>query len=274
MILKYEIDETIKVKEYLTKVLSANLIQTLNEKGANYLVNNQLVKNYYVMNKGDVLQVVIPVIDTNVKPQKGEIEILYEDDYLLIINKEHDVATIPTRMHYDHSLANFVAYYYVTKGINAGIHFVNRLDAATSGIIVVAKNPYVAENMKDAIEEKKYYALLWGNVEKDGVVRTTIVKDENSIIKRKNIEGESAFTSYNVVKKYDDKTLVLATLHTGKTHQLRLHFNYIGHNIVGDKLYGNDNEDILHLHSSYLKFIHPITKKVVEINSFPKWIEE
>lgn len=271
MLLKYKVEETIKVKDFLDKKISSNLLKELNLNKLSYLVNNQNVLNYYMMKKGDELTILVPPTKTNVKATPGDIDILYEDDYLLIINKEADIATIPTRAHYDKSLANFVAYYYITKGINAGIHFVNRLDAATSGIIVVAKNSYIAEVMKDAIKEKKYHALLWGILDKDGVIKTTIVKDETSIIKRKNIEGESAFTSYKILEKYDDKTLVEAALHTGKTHQLRLHFNHIGHNIIGDKLYGNDDIDLLHLHSSYLYFIHPITGENIYINSKPKW---
>lgn len=271
MLLKFKIEEECKVKDFLDKKISANLLKELNLTKSSYIVNNQNVLNYYMMKKGDVLTILVPPTKTNVKATPGDIDILYEDDYLLIINKENDVATIPTRAHYECSLANFVAYYYVKKGISAGIHFVNRLDAATSGIIVVAKNSYIAEVMKDAIKEKKYHALLWGSLDRDGVIKTSIVKDETSIIKRKNIEGDSAFTTYKVLEKYEDKTLVEAILHTGKTHQLRLHFNHIGHNIVGDKLYGKDDVETLHLHSSNLYFVHPITGEDIYINSKAKW---
>lgn len=268
MILTFNIETTITVKEYLDKKLTSKLLRNTYLQ---FIVGNQSVKNYYLMHKGDVLKVIIPPSKSDVIACKGELDILYEDDYLLIINKPNEIATIPTRRHYKSSLANIVKYYYITKGINAGIHFVNRLDAPTSGIVVVAKNIYIADIMKASIQEKKYLLKVWGTLLEDGSVKTTIVKDENSIIKRKNIEGNNSYTTYRVLKNEDDKTLIEATLHTGKTHQLRLHFNYLNHNILGDKLYGNDDIDLLYLHSYYLKFIHPITKDEITINSLPVW---
>ena len=268
MILTFKIEEEIKVKDFLVKKLTS---KQLRNKDLMFIVNNQNVKNYYLMKKDDELKVIIPSIDSSVLATKGELDILYEDDYLLILNKPNDIATIPTRKHYNSSLANIVQYYYVTKGISAGIHFVNRLDAPTSGIVVVAKNSYIADSMKSKILEKKYLLKVWGQLLEDGFVKTTIVKDETSIIKRKNIEGSNSYTTYKIIKVQDTTTLVEAFLHTGKTHQLRLHFNYLNHSIVGDKLYGNDNEELLYLHSSFLKFIHPVTFQEIIIENKPSW---
>ncbi len=273
MLLKFEIDSNILVKDFLEGKLTKALQRTLSNTSVNYIVNDQCVKNYYEMKKGDLLTVVIPPVSSNIIPKKAELDILYEDDYLLIINKPHNIASIPTRKHYENSLANIVQYYYVTKGINAGMHFVNRLDHPTSGIIVVAKNTYIADCMKTSIKEKKYLLKVHGLIDSDGSIRTNIVKDENSIIKRKNIPGTNAYTTYKVVKQLDGQTIIEGTLHTGKTHQLRLHFNYLNHPIIGDSLYGekdNDNE-LLYLHSYYLKFIHPVTLKEIEIINWPKW---
>lgn len=272
MILTFKVQEHIKVKDFLQNKITARLLKTLTTSNVSYIVNNQNVKNYYVMKPNDELKIIIPSIESEVVASKGELNILYEDDYLLILNKPNNIASIPTRKHYTSSLANIVQYYYVTKGIDSGIHFVNRLDAPTSGIIVVAKNTYIADKMKNNILEKKYLLKVHGEIIEDGFVKTKIIKDETSIIKRKNVEGDSSYTTYKVLENYKNYTLIEATLHTGKTHQLRLHFDYLGHNIIGDELYGNDDEKILYLHSYYLKFVHPVTLEEIEIKSIPSWL--
>ncbi len=272
MILKYNIENDITIKEYLDKRITQRLFKVLSNNPNSFIVNNQIVKNYYLLKAGDTLEIVIPVIDSShIIPTNKKFEILYEDEYLLIIDKEKDIASIPTRNHYTNSLANYVRSYYLQKGISSGIHFVNRLDMATSGIIVVAKNIYIAEIMKEAILTKKYILLVHGNIQENGKIITGIEKEEGSIIKRTISSKNNAITTYEVIQEFSDKTLINATLVTGKTHQLRVHFSSIDHPIVGDKLYGNDDESFLHLHSAFLEFIHPITKKRVEITSTPSW---
>ena len=272
MILRFNIEKETTIKEYLLDHITQRLFKELSQKPNSFIVNNQIVKNYYKLKKGDTLEVVVPVIDSShIIPTKKDFKILYEDEYLLIIEKERDIATIPTRNHYTNSLANYVRSYYLQKGISSGIHFVNRLDMATSGIVVVAKNIYIADAMKQAISTKKYILMVQGIIKDNGEIVTGIEKDKDSIIKRTTTNKNNAITKYEVLKDYVDKTLISATLVTGKTHQLRVHFSSINHPILGDKLYGNDDYEYLHLHSTYLEFIHPITKKRVEINSYPSW---
>lgn len=272
MILKFNIENDITIKEFLDNLITQRLFKVLSLNPNSFIVNNQIVKNYYKLKKGDTLEVVVPVIDSShIIPTKKDFKILYEDEYLLIIEKERDIATIPTRNHYTNSLANYVRSYYLQKGISSGIHFVNRLDMATSGIVVVAKNIYIADAMKQAISTKKYILMVQGIIKENGEIVTGIEKDKDSIIKRTTTNKNNAITKYEVLKEYVDKTLISATLVTGKTHQLRVHFSSINHPILGDKLYGNDDYEYLHLHSTYLEFIHPITKKRVEINSYPSW---
>ena len=128
-----------------------------------------------------------------------------------------------------------------------------------------------AECMKKAILQKKYQVLVHGNMQGSGEIITGIEKEEDSIIKRKVSDKNNAVTKYEVVKEYENKTLLYATLVTGKTHQLRVHFSSLNHPILGDKLYGHDDFECLYLHSTYLEFIHPVTKKRVEIISNPVW---
>ena len=164
--------------------------------------------------------------------------------------------------------------YYKIKGIVANIHFIGRLDYATSGIIALAKNPYILALMKQTPILKQYLLEVEGIIKSnDGIIEGGIEKDEKSIIKRKLSNNFiNSKTTYKVLKRREDKKQVLATLHTGKTHQLRLHFASIKHPIIGDELYGNKtNDNILHLHSYYLEFEHPVNKKIVKIISTPKW---
>ena len=270
MIKEFIVKDAITVKEYLAKNISSALLKRLSQDSL-ILVNDQLVYNYYLMKKGDVLKIVIPCVKTNVKATKADIDILYEDDYLIILNKPNNLATIPTREHYNNSLANYLAYYYITKGIAAGIHFYSRLDFATSGIILAAKDIYTLDLLNKAKITKKYLALIKGSIPNQ-TVTTKIIKDPNSIIKRMNVEGNNATTIFKTIKQMEDTSLIEATLKSGKTHQIRLHVKYLNSYVIGDELYG-ESADFLHLHSFYLSFIHPITKKEIEIINYPKWAE-
>lgn len=280
MIKRYIIEEdNIILKDYLAKKnLFVSIQKDIKQFNGQYLVNDQTVDNWYKLSKGDLLEIVMPASfqGENIKSIKGNFKILYEDSYLLIIDKENNLATIPTRLHYEKSLANYVMSYYKRKGIVANIHFVGRLDYATSGIIMLAKNPFIMATLKETKIIKKYILETEGLIEVDkGEIVGGIVKDQNSIIKRilKN-DFINSKTTYEVIKRNHCTTYVLATLHTGKTHQLRLHFSSVGHAIIGDGLYGKDTSDhILRLHSSYLEFIHPVTNEKIIINSLPNWFE-
>lgn len=277
MIKRYIVDEDLILKDYLKKIgIFSNIQKEIKKLNGQYLVNDQTVDNWYQLTKGDKLEIVFPasVQGPNIKSIKKDFEILYEDAYFLIINKESNIASIPTRKHYDKSLANYVMSYYKIRGIIANVHFIGRLDYATSGIIAIAKNPYILALMKQTPIVKQYLLEVEGIIQvNEGIIEGGIEKDEESIIKRKLSHNfMNSKTTYKVLKRSDDKTQVLATLHTGKTHQLRLHFASMEHPIIGDELYGNKtNDNILHLHSHYLEFKHPVNQKIIKIISTPKW---
>lgn len=278
MIKRYEIKEEITLRDFLEETdLSSNLITNISNGNGRFIVNNQNVNKSYLLKKGDLLEIVLPVTDSgeNIVSIKGDFEIIYEDSYLLIINKEPNICCIPTIKHYKNSLANYVMSYYKRNGILSNIHFVNRLDAMTSGIVVLAKNSYINDLMKKAILEKKYLLEVEGNFEKSGEILTGIRRISDDSIKREvTFDFINSKTSYIILDHNEDKSVVEATLHTGKTHQLRLHFNYLKHSIIGDSLYGTKNEEgILHLHSYYLKFIHPVTKEEIVLTTYPKWFD-
>lgn len=281
MIFRYTIEEEITVNDYLVKInIPSNVITSLKSQNGQILVNDQTVSSKYKMYKNDILEIVFPSSfqGENIKSIKGDLDILYEDSYLLIVNKECNLATIPTRKHYNNSLANYIMSYYHQKGIISNIHFVSRLDCATSGIIILAKNSYMLTLMKNT-DFKKYYLLeVEGIITNDeGVIECGIERDPTSIIKRRiTHDCINSKTIYHVLKRKKNTTLVEALLCTGKTHQLRLHFLNLGHPIIGDQLY-NDKSSItsdIHLHSYKVEFIHPITKKLIVITNYPNWFIE
>lgn len=276
MIFKYIIEEEITVKDYLVKInIPSNVISSLKNSNGQLIVNDQTVLNNYLMKPSDILQIVFPSSKQgdNIISKKGDFEIIYEDSYLLIINKQPNLATIPTRRYYEDSLANYVMSYYKRTGIEANIHFVGRLDYPTSGIICLAKNSYMLTLMKNAIKTKKYILEVEGIIDIDeGIIETGIKKAENSIIKREVTNDINSKTIYKVLERKQNSTLVSATLCTGKTHQLRLHFSDMGYPIIGDDLYGKKSSDgILHLHSTELTFVHPITNEEMTFTTLPKW---
>lgn len=278
MIVRYKVfledKKPVMIKEYLSDKLPSALLTFINKQDTRFLVNDQNVYNYYLLKDNDLLEVIIPadLDNKDIKVVNKEFKILYEDSYLLIIDKDPNLACIPTKRHYESSLANYVNAYYKKQGIASGIHFVNRLDFATSGIVVLAKDTYMTTLMKDAIISKKYLLLVENNIYEDGIIETGIVKDENSAILRKiTMEYINSKTEYKILKNGEKQALIEAILHTGKTHQLRLHFKSINHPIIGDKLYGNSLDNNLRLHSYMLEFIHPITKEKITITSYPAW---
>jgi 23S rRNA pseudouridine1911/1915/1917 synthase len=269
-------EEAIQIKDFLKKKeFPRNFRSRKNKEHLFFFVNNQEVANYYQMKKGDKLVIVSSEKDksTNVNSVKADFPILFEDAYFLIVKKRAGLATIPTRSHFNQSLANYIRAYYLEKGLIAQIHFVTRLDFPTSGIVVLAKNGYIHALMENISITKKYLLMVEGLIDQEeGKIDLPISRDEKSLIKREvTPKGQSAKTKYRVLAYEKNRSLVEAMLLTGRTHQLRVHFSHIGHPIVGDKLYGKENEEGLMLHSYYVEFVHPITNEKLTFKSFPHW---
>lgn len=283
MILSYVVEiefDQFKICDFLKlKGVTDNSLKEIAKGNGQLLVNDMVVMNYYIISFKDKVEVVLPTcsIKNSIIPVNHPFEILYEDSYMLVINKESNVATIPTRKYYKNSLANYVLCYYLKKGILANVHFVSRLDEATSGIIICSKSPGFVEMMKQCDLVKKYLLEVTKSPSlKEGEISGYIQKDATSIIKRQfdsNSHSINSITKYRVLKEMENKTLIEATLVTGKTHQLRIHFSSIGSSIIGDELYGEKSSDgILHLHSYNTSFVHPITKVRLEFQTLPKWV--
>lgn len=263
---KHVLKEHFEISDRLLLKLKRNQKIFLN--GQKVFVNNPVTINDTVLVDLDFKEET-----ENIVPTKMNLNILYEDDAFLIIDKPFGIPVHPSILHFEDSLSNGVKFYFNSINLNKKIRPVNRLDKDTSGIVIFAKNEYVQEalirQMKTNDFKKEYLSILEGYLEnKSGTINAPIARKSGSIIEREiNINGESAITHYELIKTFikDGKELSLVRfiLETGRTHQLRLHSKYISHPILGDSLYGNSSNLISRqaLHAYKISCIHPISKE-------------
>ena len=253
--------------------MAASVVTAL-KNSSGITVNGENVTVRKVMHKEDKLQLLIPDTPSdNILPVDGNIEILYEDEDILCVNKPSGMPTHPSQNHYSDTLANYVCWYY--RNVPFTFRVSNRLDSYTSGIVIIAKNMYSAsflctEDFRKNIG-KTYYALCRGVFEnKKGTVVASIGRCEGSTIKREvSPEGKYAETDYEVVKEIDGNSFVKLSLKTGRTHQIRVHMSYIGHPLLNDFLYDDlsDSDKRFFLHCGKISFIHPCTKELLNIEA-------
>jgi 23S rRNA pseudouridine1911/1915/1917 synthase len=237
-----------------------------------------------VLKQGDVLEIALgdreSDINREILPVKLDFQVVFEDEYMLVVNKPFGMPVHPSYNHRDDSLANGVAHYYLEKGIVATFRAVNRLDRDTSGLVVVAKDRMTANRLCKSFAqgevEKSYFALLDGRLENHcGKIESYIRRERESIITRcsceEGIASEFALTEYTVLGycQKRDQTAVKASPITGRTHQLRVHFSSIGHFIIGDTLYGRESELIERqaLHAFSLEMVHPYSGKKMKFSA-------
>ena len=254
--------------------LSSALIKKAKRIENGICVNGKLTFVNEKVNLGDKVEVIIETDDEkseNIPLCDIPLDIIFEDEHLLVINKQGKIPTHPSLNNYDVSVAGAVMNYYKKQGLNFVFRPVNRLDKGTSGLMVIAKSPHIHELLKNAMHtgelSREYFALVCGNVENDGTVNAPIFREDNSIIKRMvDSRGVEAITHYTVVKRFNDKTLVSLKLETGRTHQIRVHMAHIGHPLYGDFLYGEEREDLSRpaLHSYKLTLKHPMNQEKLE----------
>ncbi len=207
--------------------------------------------------------------NSNIKPAFIKLNIIYEDEWMLAINKPAGYPIHPSLLHYTDSISNAVKFYYDSIGLKKKIRPVNRLDLNTSGIVIFAKSEYIQEcfikQMSKDIFQKTYLCLVEGKLsKKSGTIDLPIGRKDGSIIERCiRPDGKRAITNYKVLTEYSTCSLLECTIKTGRTHQIRVHLSAIGHPIIGDTLYGKASTLISRqaLHSYEIKCIHPITKK-------------
>lgn len=282
-IVVFEVQEDrLDLEDFLSsKDISGRLFRKL-YKAKQIYVDGKFKRKGLTLEKGAVVSIYMEDESENTKPEKMDINIVYEDFDLLILNKQPNIVVHPTKSHQENTLSNGISYYFKEKGIKKKIRFINRLDMDTTGILIVAKNPFAHQQMALQFEshkvEKKYQAIVDGIVEKDeNYINLPIGREEDkSIRKTVTEEGQDALTKYTVIERYKDATLLDVQIFTGRSHQIRVHLDHIGHPIIGDSLYNKESPYINRqaLHSYYLKVKHPRTKEDIEfIAPLPKDME-
>ncbi|MGM8212682.1 RluA family pseudouridine synthase [Virgibacillus sp. W0430] len=269
----------ITIKDYLQNVkqFSRRMLKVVKFKGGNILINGSPQNVTYVLRTGDILSIQMPeeAVGAYMNAQHIPLSILYEDDALLIIDKRAGIATIPSRNHPDHTIANGLLAYYRDKNLPYTVHVVTRLDKDTSGLLLIAKHRYshslLDKTLKNKKITRKYKAIVQGRLKMEsGIIDAPIGRKEGSIIERQvNKSGQRAVTHYKMIRASTNYSLVEIKLETGRTHQIRVHFSHLGHPLVGDDLYGGSLCQMTRqaLHCAEIRVEHPLTKEILTFQS-------
>lgn len=260
--------------------LSKRSIMQLKHYEKGILINGVQVSVRRVVHLGDVLEVLFdPDEEKNdIIPIEMDLDIIYEDEDILVINKPVNMAVNPSLDYPTGSLGNGIVHYLQQHGENTSYHPVNHLDKDTTGLVLVAKNAYVYSRIDPLKLKKRYLALVEGDLHIDGFIEAPIAREsENSICRSICPKGKYARTEYNIRQRYLDFTEVEIVLTTGRTHQIRVHFAYIGHPLLGDCLYGTPHSQWSGqaLHAYEMTIEHPITGKqmVFDVEPSVQWLE-
>lgn len=263
------------VKEVLKAEFSMSdrLLLKLKKLDKIYLNGNVTSVNHSVL-ENDSIECYLDYEEdnSNIVPTEMPLNIIYEDEAYIVVSKNAGIPVHPSMDHYTDSLSNGIAFYFNQIGLKKKIRPINRLDKDTSGIVIFAKNEYIQEclvrQMKSKGFIKKYIAVVDGNLDNlEGTINAPIARKEGSIIERcVSATGDIAITHYKVLKREPDFDIVECILGTGRTHQIRVHFAYLGHSLLGDTLYGTSSNLINRqaLHAYEVEFIHPLSKKKVK----------
>lgn len=271
-------DSETSVLSFLRKNgFSKHILTTMKRAEHAILLNGHPAFGRTVLKEGDVLRILVPEENgaadngsaASIIPVQLPLDILYEDEDILVLNKPADMPVHPSAGNYENTLANGVAWYYKQQGGNFVYRCINRLDRDTTGVLVLAKNPLsgalLSAQMKQRQIRRTYLALTDGIPPERGTVSAPIARMDDSVITREvNWEhGETAVTHYERLAVSNGYSLVELHLDTGRTHQIRVHMKYIGHPLIGDFLYHPDFRQIDRqaLHAARLSFLHPIKKE-------------
>lgn len=275
IILKYVVKNEQVLREFLLEnnISRKTLTRIKFDNDGSIKVNSREENVRYILKKDDIVEITLPSENYSefVRFIDKPIEIVYEDAYFLIVNKEINLPSIPSRNAEDESLLERVNYYFREKNINSIPHIVTRLDKNTSGLVLIAKHRHIHALFSNMEIDKYYTALINGRIEQHGTIEAPIRRVSSSIIEREvGEDGENAKTEYWLEKHNlkNNVSIVKLKLYTGRTHQIRVHMKYLGYPLLGDELYGGDVSLISRqaLHCSNLAFIHPIIGKEINVS--------
>lgn len=281
--LKFKVEaeyDNMQTKRYLKQVhgLSTRLITRLKNTPDGILMDGKLLRAVDCVRAGAVITVNLPDEHSEyIEPVKGEPEVLYEDNFILAVNKPPFMPVHPVKQHQADTLANIVVYYERQRGESYVFRAHNRLDRDTSGVVLIAKDKFTINKLKNRVE-KTYTALVHGKIENSGTIAKPIgLLDDSKIVRHVLSEGAPAITHYKPIAYNEQATLLSLRLETGKTHQIRCHMSSAGHPLVGDELYRGKREYINRqaLHCGTVEFTHPVTDEKITVTApLPKDIEE
>ena len=284
-VLIYEISAEhtgMKIGDFLRKTgYSRHVIIHLKKTENGILLNGEWAYVGQSLKEGDHLEIHIIEEESSeqIVPSELPLDIVYEDEDLLIINKPADMPIHPSINNYDNTLANALMWYYQQKGETFVYRCINRLDRDTTGLLIVAKNMLSGGILSDMSKKREihreYLAIAEGEVPQEGVIDAPIARKEESVIERcVDFErGDRAVTHYWRLDYRNGYSLVRLKLETGRTHQIRVHMKYLGHPLTGDYLYNPDYRILDHqaLHSWKLVFRHPVTGAQMQFKADPPW---
>ena len=265
----------LRIDSYLSSVIDVSRSKISKMiKNKEILVNNKEIKNSYLLKENDAIEIgEIKEEEMQALPEKMNLDIIYEDDDVIVVNKPNGMVVHPAVGNKSGTLVNGLLYHSknlstINGEFRPGI--VHRIDAYTTGLLMVAKNDNAHKVLAKELEEKKttrkYIALVWGIINTDtGTIDAPIGRDINDRKKMAvtDINSKDAITHFKVLERYTNATLIELKLETGRTHQIRVHMASLGHPLSGDVLYGSHSKQDIYLESVEIQFLHPYTKKQI-----------
>ena len=258
--------------------LSGTVVRRIKWLEDGILVDGKRVNTRFCPVEGQVLSVRLsdPERRSGIVSAPGALDIVYEDEDVIVLNKAPGVPVHPGPGHYDDTLGNFLLYYYDQAGIEGDFHPIHRLDRGTSGLIVAAKHPHAQEVLKNQLHtdsfRREYLAVCEGVPHPAaGVIDTPLGPKDGSLVEQQvRPDGKPARTHYEVLQLHNGRALLRLVLDTGRTHQIRVHMAHLGHPLTGDFLYGREDKTLISrpaLHSAFLSFLHPITGEALAFSA-------
>lgn len=268
IILSFKNDKTQTINQLLLSkgFSSSNIYQEILSQ--NVKIGEKIVEGKNeIIQKDEMVYVKLNHEESDLPLNDEKIDIVYEDDYILIVNKPIGLLSEPYKLGTNNNLASMIANYFNKENIASKVHLINRLDKVTSGLILVAKNRYIKNLFAKTKIIKKYLAIVEGKTNKQGEITIKIDKDSFSNVRKIGEKGKLSKTKYRTISydKENDYSLVEIELLTGRTHQIRLSFSSINHPLVGDKDYGSKRNGKISLCAHSISFEHPIlnNKKLI-----------